>query len=169
MGDWVCGKCSKEYDTNEYLRLKKVQVVKGEKYPTAPNGHGFTSVCACGYVFGKDKWRKATVMKIPVGGGRNIQVRVSTVFLELKHDNWRGNGEYNLYETMIFRTDGKRFDDVGFGKRYRTKDEAKAGHKKVVDNLKGDYQITKKGESGYQICKEGDTYRINIVLEPDRS
>lgn len=58
----------------------------------------------------------------------NDDVEVSTVFLCIKHpDN-------NLFETMIF---GGKFN----GKiiRYKTLEQAKNGHKKIVEKLKRSY------------------------------
>jgi hypothetical protein len=57
-------------------------------------------------------------------------IRVSTVFLGLDH-NFSGHGPPLLFETMVF-------DDYGGGEmlRYATWNEAKAGHDKMVSELK---------------------------------
>jgi hypothetical protein len=53
-------------------------------------------------------------------------LEVSTVFLGLDHQ-WHAHGPPLLYETMVFR-DGSGDDCV----RYSTREEALAGHNKVV-------------------------------------
>jgi len=58
-------------------------------------------------------------------------VEVSTVFLGLDHSF--GEGKPLLFETMVF---GGKSD--GGMDRYATWDEAVAGHKKMVEKVKGD-------------------------------
>lgn len=61
---------------------------------------------------------------------------VSTVFLGLDHNFDPGPHAPILYETMIF-TDGPHADEQW---RYKTLDEAKAGHGKVVADLRREYE-----------------------------
>ena len=119
MGLWKCGKCGRVYTTEELMKLKHVPV-----NPEAKDTYGYTPVCTCGYVFGRDKWHLVDVVKTPRG-----MFRVSTVFLELEHPNgmW--------YETMIFGEDGLRLDIEPMW-RYATQQEAEENHKRIVEALK---------------------------------
>lgn len=56
-------------------------------------------------------------------------VEVSTVFLGLNH-NYFKQGPPILFETMVF---GGKHD--GYMNRYATWDEAKAGHKEIVEMI----------------------------------
>jgi hypothetical protein len=91
--EWKCGKCDKEYTTDDFLKLQMVLV--DPKRPEC----GYTPVCTCGYTFHLDKWMKKDVVKIykkfvgiPIRVGK---VEVSTVYLELSMFGY-------WYETMIF-------------------------------------------------------------------
>ena len=57
------------------------------------------------------------------------EIRVSTVFLGFDH-NWNGKGAPVLFETMCF-VEGDAGDTLPFN-RYRTWEEAEAGHAEAV-------------------------------------
>lgn len=59
-------------------------------------------------------------------------MHVSTVFLGINH-NFDPSGPPFWFETMVF---GGKYDD--YTERYETWDAAEAGHKKIVDMVKGD-------------------------------
>lgn len=67
-----------------------------------------------------------------------VTVRVSTVYLGIEYD-WKGRGGY-YYETMFFfyKKEGSDAvvpdDDVVV--RYRTEEEAREGHKRIVEALR---------------------------------
>jgi hypothetical protein len=128
---WIkCGKCGKEYDINEYLRLRTIPVNPNDLDPRL--GSGYTKICECGYVFGKDKWMKKTTVKL-----KECEIEVSTVFLEVNH----GSDEKPLwYETMIFP--GTGLITCWQQWRYETREEAEKGHERIVELLKaGKYRI----------------------------
>lgn len=60
------------------------------------------------------------------------ELRVSTVFLGV--DNQFNEGEPVLFETMVFK--GEQIDGEYDGARYRTWEEAKAGHEAIVKLIK---------------------------------
>jgi len=124
--EWRCGNCGRGYSTFELSSLKKVKMVEEDTDPERQ--HGFTPVCDCGYVFHKDKWHLISKVELKTQLGP-ITVRVSTVFLETCHFGY-------WYETMIFVEDATKDVECDFQKRYKTKEEAKEGHKKVVETLK---------------------------------
>lgn len=62
------------------------------------------------------------------------EVWVSTVFLGLDH-NWSGEGAPVLFETMVFTQGDELPESMGFG-RYRTWEEAEAGHAATVAMVK---------------------------------
>ena len=128
--EYKCGRCGKEYTLDEYLRLKKVPVNPNDPDPRL--GSGYTSVCSCGYVFGKDKWMKKTKVEL-----EECEVEVSTVFLEVNH----GSDEHPLwYETRIFPE--SPMIDCWNVWRYETREEAERGHERIVKLLKdGKYVI----------------------------
>jgi hypothetical protein len=64
------------------------------------------------------------------------RVEVSTVFLGLDH-NW-GDGAPILWETLVF---GGESD--GYMERYSSWDEAVRGHKEIVENLGGEFEMPK--------------------------
>ena len=121
---WKCGKCGKEYTSEEFIRLPSVPLVPEDKNPMEQ--HGYTPVCKCGYVFHRDRWHLVSKVKL-----RECVVKVSTIFLELNH----GFGDEDLwYETMIFSD--KPEIECYFCERYKTKQEAIKGHKRIVKLLK---------------------------------
>ncbi|RLJ03509.1 MAG: hypothetical protein DRP11_00515 [Candidatus Aenigmatarchaeota archaeon] len=129
MGEWKCGKCGKVYTTAELVKLKRVPLVPEDTDPWKQ--HGFTCVCECGYVFHRDRWHIKTPFEIKseIGVLKGV---VSTVFLELNY----GTPEEPLwYETMVF-VDEPRDVECWLCLRYRTKDEAEKGHRRVVEALK---------------------------------
>lgn len=82
-----------------------------------------------------DDW---IVAKTKVG-----DVEVSTVFLALDH-NHTGVGPPILFETMCFAGKrGEEFGDEEFFDRYATREEAKAGHERIVERVR---QATAKPE-----------------------
>lgn len=74
----------------------------------------------------------ADVDKRRVGWTEIGSIIVSTVFLGLDH-NYTGKGPPILFETMIDRGDG--WDEQ---ERYRTWDEAVAGHAAAVDRVRSE-------------------------------
>jgi hypothetical protein len=140
--DWKCGNCGKEYTTEDFLKLTKVQAVETDIDPSKE--HGFVGVCECGYRFHIDTWRLHDKVEIETDDGY-INIQVSTVFLEFNHGYGIGKDEW--FETMIF--------PGGFGDeaiewlksnlvhRYETKEEAIKDHDKIVNLLKtGKFEIT---------------------------
>jgi hypothetical protein len=61
-------------------------------------------------------------------------VRVSTVFLGLDHGH--GPGPPLFFETMVFGKDDYEEEMDNLTRRYTTLDEARAGHREVVEQLK---------------------------------
>ena len=123
MSEWKCEKCGIKYSFEELMELPKVQAVETDDNPKEQ--HGFSSVCKkCGYIFGKDRLRLRKTITIKFKD-KEYKVDVSTVFLELNHWDF-------YYETMIF-SDGLSCD---FQERYKTKEEAIKGHKKIIEKLK---------------------------------
>lgn len=116
MSDWKCGRCGTVYSFNEWFAMEKVKAVADD--PDPKKNYGYTMVCKhCGYVFHQDKpvwkgygeimhhitslhWLVNKLTHGRLAAPHRIDVELSTVFLELAHDNWRG--EPNWYETMFF-------------------------------------------------------------------
>jgi len=113
----------------------------------------------CGYVFHQDKpmWKAYGEIKHHITSlhwlvnklthGRlaaphRIDIELSTVFLEIAHDYWRG--EPNWYETMFFcHRKGKSKVECWIQERYRTEEQAIKGHRCWLKLLKeGKYLIT---------------------------
>lgn len=118
---WQCSWCKREYSSQEFLALPKVQAVPEDTNPREQ--HGYIPVCLCGRVFHGEKWKLQQV----VGS-----YWVSTVHLELNH----GFGQEQLwYETMIFKGQGVGDGEDEYCDRYTTQEEAEAGHKRVVEAL----------------------------------
>jgi hypothetical protein len=59
-------------------------------------------------------------------------MRVSTVFLGLNH-NWYDKGDPLLFETMVFVDHSGQDENM---RRYSTWEQAEAGHKEVIANIK---------------------------------
>jgi len=145
--DWKCGKCGKEYTSDEFLALPKVKLVEDDTDPIKQ--YGYTSVCSCGYVFHRDRWHKTTEVEIqPVSfsfsapgslfrrgtmvNAERGKVRVSSVFLELDHQ-WDPKGPSLYYETMIF-LDGVLAEGL-FQERYETQEQTEKRHDEIVRKL----------------------------------
>lgn len=145
MSDWKCGRCGKVYEFEEFCKLESVPLVPEDTNPWEQ--HGFTSVCVCGYIFHRDKWRKQT----EVGLKEGLKAKVSTVFLELNH-KIPPNGKDLWYETMIF---GNKLASY-FCERYTTQEEAEKRHDNLVGLLREEkytlvpteFSIELKGEGG---------------------
>jgi len=151
--EWKCGKCGRVYSSEEFHKLKMVPLVPEDTDPY--NQHGFTSVCECGYVFHRDAWRLVTdfEVKAKIGLFKRVRLkgRVSTVFLELNY----GDKENPLwYETMVFVDEP---DNVNcyLCIRYRTREEAEEGHKRVVEAIKSG-RFTLVPEEWELIIEEGE-------------
>lgn len=154
MSEWKCGKCGKIYTFDEFLKLKKVKAVDSDTDPSKE--HGFTGMCNCGYRFLIDRWRLHDDVEIKTDKG-NVNVRVSTVDLELNHGF--EEGENIWYEMMIFA--GGLGDDklewlkCYYENRYETKEEAIKDHDRIVNLLKeGRYIIEDSGEGSDEDKKE---------------
>ena len=132
VGEWKCGKCGKEYSTDDFFKLKSVKMVEADQHPEEE--HGYTSVCDCGYVFHKDKWRQQNFLEVDTKVGK-IKLMVSTVFLELNHFGmW--------YETMVF-VENDSSVNCYYQNRYVTKEGAIEGHKKVMNLIKaGKFELS---------------------------
>jgi hypothetical protein len=125
--EWRCGKCSKEYTFDEFIKLPKVSVISTD--PDPKKNYGFTSVCSCGYIFHKDKWHLKDTIKFTYKKKKAV-IDVSTIFLELNHFGF-------WYETMLFEGKGSEVNfNLGYQRRYVTKEEAEKNHKKIVAQLK---------------------------------
>jgi len=127
--EWRCGNCGKIYSTLELIGLEMVKAVESDTDPD--NQHGYTSVCACGYRFHLDKFRIHDILKIKIDD-KEIDVLISTVDLELNHgffdkDLW--------YETGIFIEDNEDIDTMIYENRYETKEEAIAGHNRILGDI----------------------------------
>lgn len=130
MSEWKCGKCGKEYSFDEYSELPMIRVKTEEEDPK--DEYGKTHVCFnCGYIFHKERFRQRETITIKIDGKKE-KIDVSTVFLELNHDGY-------YYETMIFPEGNIQ---SYFQNRYKTEEEAKKGHKKIVGKMKkGDFKL----------------------------
>ena len=129
---WRCGRCGETYTTEEYMALN--------------------AVCGCGYVFHEDRWHLVTsgvlvhhmtavhrlFNKISRGRyckPREINIRFSTVFLELDHGRIPGRPLW--YETMVFLKPERGYGiDCGYQARYETKEQAEKGHERILSLFK---------------------------------
>lgn len=149
MSNWKCGRCGTVYSFDEFIALLKV-----------PHGSGKAMVCEdCGYIFHQDTpiWKAYGEIKHHITclhwlvnkltGGRlasphPIDIEISTVFLELAHNWFRGKP--NWYESMVFaiRPEGKKIG-CWLARRYRTEKQALEGHQLWRGLLEdGKYLIT---------------------------
>lgn len=110
MSSWKCGGCGYVYSFDEWMTLHKIKAVPDD--PEPKKNYGYTMVCKhCGYAFHHDKptWKthgeinhRMTVLNRET---HHIDVELSTVFLELAHDDYdfgSGKREPNWYESMFF-------------------------------------------------------------------
>lgn len=169
MNDWKCGRCGTVYSFEEFIGLMKIMAT--EDAPTHV-------VCKhCDYRFHMDKpvWKAGGEIKHHITclhwfvnkltRGRlapphPIDIELSTVFLELAHDDWFGEGTPNWYESMFFVSrpgqrervvietstalprsigwsEGKNPVDCWLQRRYRTEEEALEGHRLLRGLLEG--------------------------------
>ena len=150
--EWKCGKCGRVYTSEEYHRLPMVPLVPEDTDPWRQ--HGFTHVCECGYVFHRDRWGISTPFEIRTEVGV-IKGVVSTVFLELNH----GTPDDPLwYETMVFIDEPDNVE-CWLCLRYRTKEEAEEGHRRVVEALR---------EGHFTIAPSGWVLKIDMAGLPGR-
>jgi hypothetical protein len=150
MNEWKCGKCGKEYTTEELILLQKVPVVSND--PDPKKNYGYTSVCSCGYVFHKDKWRLKDTVTFTYKKKKAV-IDVSTVFLELNHFGY-------WYETMLF--EGKDSEipfSLGYQKRYVTKEEAEENHKKLLMKFKN---------NKFKLIEEHQDLIYGVVFEGEK-
>lgn len=132
--DWKCGKCGKGYTFEEMRLLDRVKAVEKDTNPKKQ--HGFVSVCGCGYQFGLNKWMLKTKISLNLDSIGEIKGTVSTVFLELDHFGF-------WYETMIFL----ETYTCEFQHRYKTKENAKKGHRKILQMIENkEYTVDDKEE-----------------------
>ncbi len=129
MSEWKCGNCGKIYDVDKLLSLKKIKMVESDSDPGRQ--HGYTPVCNCGYRFGLDKWTMHDKVKINANG-EELELTVSSVFLELNHKMITGKDEY--YETAILWTnkDSGNIESVDIIDRYETKEDAIEDHNRIL-------------------------------------
>ena len=71
-------------------------------------------------------------------------VIISTVFLSIDH-NFLNDGPPVLFETMTFSEDHKHWDQCDQA-RYHTWDQAKQGHKEMVERVKDWFRTRKSKE-----------------------
>lgn len=124
--DWACSHCDQRYSMNDLLALPTVKAVADDPDPTGPAGHGYLSVCECGKVFHRDKWR----LQADVIGSDGKVYWVSTVHLELNHGF---SGPEMWYETIVQRPD-RAF--LYYQDRYTTRAEAEAGHLLAISQVR---------------------------------
>ncbi|MEM2068405.1 MAG: hypothetical protein QXE50_05765 [Nitrososphaerota archaeon] len=138
-----CSNCGRIYTFYELFNLPRVPV-----NPEDPERYGYTMVCMCGKRFYLDKWGIKDEVKIRKGRKLIGSLLVSTTALEVEHPDgmW--------YETMIF-PQGDIETVYEYMWRYKTKEEAEKGHKRIVESLKnGKYRITRD-----------KFYRVELVSE----
>lgn len=156
--EWRCGNCGKIYTTFELIGLKRVKLVDSDTDPGSQ--HGYTSACDCGYRFHVDKWVLRDVLKVKIDNkevdGKETEMLVSTVDLELNHSFFSDKDLW--YETGLFvDIENKDFMTMIYEERYENKEEAIAGHNKILQLLKdGKYEIYKSDENWYRISFKED-------------
>ena len=124
-----CGNCGAEYELQDWIRLKKVPRNPTDVSPAIQSG--YTYQCKCGYIFGVDRWKLRETVTIPTPIG-DISVTVNTSFLEVGFED--GKGTTLWFETVII-PDTPSVECYTCW-RYRTKEDAQAGHERVVRLLK---------------------------------
>lgn len=134
---WKCGRCNKGYKS--LLDMPKVKLVETDS-DVNPE-HGFTGRCPCGYTFHKDKWFLQDLFEITSNGKTVALVKLSTVYLELNHSGY-------WYESMLFIEE--KYDsgfEFEWSLRYRTRNEAKARHRRVVRQMRKDFDKFRRREN----------------------
>jgi hypothetical protein len=136
MSRWKCGKCGMEYETAEWLRLRRVPLNPTDTIPAMQSG--YTPQCKCGYVFHRDRWQLRDILTLSLPTG-DIEVTVSTVFTEYAWESVGGVAFW--FETVILPA--QPYVECNQCWRYRTKEDAERGHLRVVDALKaGKFKAT---------------------------
>ncbi len=161
MSEWKCGKCGTVYDHEGFMALCNIPVVADD--PDPKKNYGYAAICSCGYRFHLDKWFMRSTGTIihhmtifhnlfyTIFFGRyckpyEIEVNISTVDLELNHEDFGGEPLY--YESMIFpsREDGEV--ECWYQDRYPIKEWANADHQHLRYLLeRGKYLITYRWDS----------------------
>jgi len=159
MSDYKCGQCGTVYAFEEVWDL-----------PNRACKH-------CGYVFHQDKpvWKAYGEIKhhitslhwlvnklTPWSAPHRIDIELSTVFLEIAHDWFRGKP--NWYETMFFcYRKGKPNVECWMQERYQTEEQAIKGHRRWLKLFEdGKYLIT------YALERvNGDRYRFEWHIDFD--
>jgi len=113
---WQCSNCFKKYTFEEFIKLKNEYISEDKSY-------GKASICTCGKMFHRDKWKIVT--KVEKGFWFKKTYAVSTIHLELNHFGF-------WYETMVF---DKKHNSL-FSERYKTKEEAEKRHREIVNDVK---------------------------------
>lgn len=122
LSNWKCGGCGVVYSFEEWMTLQRVPAVVDD--PDPKKNYGYTMVCKhCGYVFHKDKpiwkgygeiehhitslhWLVNKLTHGKLAAPHRVDIELSTVFLELAHNDWAWPGEEKRepkwYESMFF-------------------------------------------------------------------
>lgn len=79
--------------------------------------------------YGEDENRRIALDAVPYGPGDKEAVLVSTIFLGMDH-NFGGKGAPVLFETLAQCPDG-----TDFANRYRTEEEARTGHERILQQV----------------------------------
>lgn len=119
--EWRCGKCGKKYGFHEFMELMNANCESG-RMPT----------CSCGYIFLSNKWKLQDMLKVKMDD-KEIEVLVSTVYLELNHGFF---GKDLWYETMVFVASLDKDVENRYIDRYETEEQAIAGHNETLELVK---------------------------------
>lgn len=129
--EWRCGKCGKKYGFQEFMELMSANYESG-KMPE----------CPCGYQFFLDKWKLQDILKVKMDD-KEVEVLVSTVFLELNHGFL---GKDLWYETMVFVASLEKDVQDRCIDRYETEEQATEGHNEILKRINnGNYDMILKG------------------------
>jgi len=126
--EWECSHCYTHYTFDEFLKLDKVEAVKGVKK------YGYNCICKnCGKAFHREKWAlQERIYQSIFHKIRNMVEPQKYIFLSTVHlEIYTPRG---MYETMYFVHDknGKLLQTHG-GDAYKTKIDAVKGHEKMHD------------------------------------
>ena len=186
------------YSFDEYIKLERVKAVADD--PDPKKNYGYTMVCKhCDYIFHQDKpiWKAYGKIKHHItslhwlvnklthgklAAPHRIDIELSTVFLELAHDDWRG--EPNWYETMFFPSrPGQRtlespklpddwrekYDEMSNQERLKyLSPKWTEGRPKIECWIQERYQTEEQAIEGHEIwlkLLEGGKYLITYALE----